>query len=191
MILSANLRALALVSLIVVGLGAAGAGLAVAQTTTTTVAVLKDSLDAPVALPDRPSVTNRGEALVSLTIFADREECGVLSLVDPAARDAAGDAVFELGPAGQPAACSKEGATLSFVDGNGLVLYEKLKLVPGARLELINLAPEPPGTGGTPVAPAAGTGLQPGGSSLSRWLLPAVAALSLTAAAFAIKRRSS
>ena len=71
-----------------------------------------------------------------LQVYADGQLCGELSFSDPARRTPDGGAEFELGGAGQPAACTRSGATISFFDGNFVALGNRYTLAPGARIEI-------------------------------------------------------
>ncbi|MCL4230408.1 MAG: hypothetical protein KJ053_02405 [Dehalococcoidia bacterium] len=123
----------------------------------TAVRVPWETLATPVSRADLPGVKTLGEVVRSLDVYANGQLCGRMALATPG-HAATADVVFELGSAGQPTACSTEGATLTFIDANGSTLYEKLKLQKGVHIQLTNLAPEAPSTGASPGAPATGTG---------------------------------
>jgi hypothetical protein len=53
-----------------------------------------------------------------------------------------------LGRPGQPAECTQEGATITFVDGRGIELNTRMTLTKGTQQRLDNLAPVPPSSGG-------------------------------------------
>ncbi len=108
-----------------------------------------------------------------LLVYAGDQPCGVLSLVDPGARNEEGDAVFFLGRPRQSPLCSTAGALVCLEkeargQEAGWTLVERFRLQPGQALMLKNFAPDPPQDPGpqptcrdpepTPRAPAAGTG---------------------------------
>ena len=81
-----------------------------------------------------------GEGLGPITAFADGAEC-----VSADVSSASADVVLQLGLAGQPSACSRDGATVTFREGRGYLLVSEFPLVKGTRVALINFAPYPPG----------------------------------------------
>jgi hypothetical protein len=159
----------------------------------TVVRVPRETLETPVSLPERPEVETLGEAIGHLDIYVDGERCGRLDLTDEAHRDDVGDARIDLASA-DAAACTREGADVVLVDGNGLTLHEKFVLRPGEEIVVTNLAPEPPHADEQPPAPgapAAGTGLAPQhGKSLPGTLLVAVGAVLMAAGAAALLVRN-
>jgi hypothetical protein len=68
-----------------------------------------------------------------LQVYADGQLCGKLSFATPAPD---GGAEFALGGEGQPAECSRAGATISFFDGNFVGLRNRYTLEPGERIEI-------------------------------------------------------
>ncbi len=103
------------------------------------------------------------ERLGYLDVYADKELCGRFSFTDATAFTPGGGAEFELGQAGQPSACSRDGAIISLVRSNGTRLSAVYRLTPGQRIAIQNFTIPPPHTGNqgdaAPGAPAAGTGL--------------------------------
>jgi hypothetical protein len=72
-----------------------------------------------------------------------------------------GDRVtVEVGAADQPAPCRQTGAPVTFLDGNGRLLFVATRFIPGTSLTLSNFAPVPPTTG-VPPAPPVATGPTP------------------------------
>jgi hypothetical protein len=73
-----------------------------------------------------------------LQVYADGELCGELSFTDPAARTPGSGAEFELGLDGQPEACGRDGARITFFDGNGVGLGSgtEFTLQPGATVAI-------------------------------------------------------
>jgi hypothetical protein len=67
-----------------------------------------------------------------------------VNLAKGPAIDADGNARLHVGGVNQPPACSREGATVWFVDGHGRTLFEKRTLMVGVSQPLANMAPEPP-----------------------------------------------
>jgi hypothetical protein len=86
------------------------------------------------------------EALGALRVVVDGVTCLGLEL-SPLVRD---DIVFELGRPGSPPACSREGATVGFVDGRDRPLTAQMVLRKGTEARLTNFAPQPPHTAGEP-----------------------------------------
>lgn len=127
----------------------------------TDVIVPKSTLEADPGSASRDEYANLAEAFKEFTVLADGERCGVLSLVASEARDAEGNARFELGRGERPAACAREGALITFVNSffhnPPATLHEKFEWFPGEPIVLDIFAPEAPATGpATPGAPAAG-----------------------------------
>jgi hypothetical protein len=103
------------------------------------------------------------ERYPSITVLADGQVCGVISLVDPEHVDQQGNIVFSPGSGNQPSACGETGALVSFKDTNGTTLAATFRLDPGKTYLLRTLSIPPPGDPGpevTPVAPTAGTGFR-------------------------------
>jgi hypothetical protein len=90
-----------------------------------------------------------GKTLGTVSVFADGVLCASIPVASGPALDSAGSAHLHVGGAEQPAACSREGATITFVNGNGQTLVEKRTLIIGVSQPLANIGVEPPGTGGS------------------------------------------
>lgn len=164
-----------------------GSPVATAQEPGNRVRVPADVHSQPVSLPERPEVATIGEALGFLTILVDGASCGQVDLDDPGSRDSNGDAVGALQTTDQ---CSRDGGTVSFVDGNGLSLAETFTLRPGEEIVLANLAPEPPGRNGVPpLPPGTGTGTSAGKGGNQEWASVLLLTSSLAAVTFAVLRK--
>lgn len=140
------------------------------------------------------STTNIGgggtlaQSLGTLTALADGQKCITVDLAQGSAVDGQGNARIHVGGKGQPLACSREGAIITFVDARGQTLFEKRTLIVGVTQPYANLAPEavPTGSGSAPGAPQAGSGAGSTGSILPVAILAIVLA---SAASVAIARR--
>lgn len=91
-----------------------------------------------------------------LKVTAGGTSCAVVDLDDPTAKDAAGNAVFVLGSAGQPAACGQAGALVQLYYPNGDALFETRNVDPGTVQPFANLAPAAGPSSGGPLPPATG-----------------------------------
>jgi hypothetical protein len=135
-----------------------------------------------------------------LTILADGVECGTLHFQADDGVDLPPQAVvgtFVLGLPTQPDACSREGATISFVNGYPSELVTTASLERGATIRILNLAPFPPSTGDPasvgpgqlPAAGGAGLGESGDASRVAFMALGGVlAALGLGALALGVRR---
>ncbi len=81
-----------------------------------------------------------GEVVRTVTAFAEGQECATVDVTR-------GEAALLLGLPDQPEACGREGAGITFVDGNGNRLFVTLTARVGVTQTLTNLAPVPPSTG--------------------------------------------
>lgn len=108
------------------------------------IAVPKMLLDMPPPLSDQDEHSSVGQLLDHLRVFADGQECGTLSLVDPAVIDRDGNPLFELGVAGQHPYCSTTMALVTLVDRHGRTLDEVWTIDPETTAVVDNLAPQPP-----------------------------------------------
>ncbi|HLF76229.1 MAG TPA: SdrD B-like domain-containing protein [Dehalococcoidia bacterium] len=104
------------------------------------VVVSGETLNLPVSRAATGADT-LGQALGSLTVLADGTTC--LGVEVSGAR---GDVVLEVGRPGQPAACTTDGAAITFVDGRGRRLSTQMTLRKGTQQTLANVAPLPPGS---------------------------------------------
>ncbi len=87
----------------------------------------------PLALVPRAGVHGR------LAVFVDEIHCTtVIFLAD--------EEKLELGTPEQPNACRQPGGRITFMNGLDRELFESPSFEPGATLDLINLAPQPPGS---------------------------------------------
>jgi hypothetical protein len=107
------------------------------------------------------------EAVGRLSVFADGTLCLEAELTSEQVLDEAGNARIRVGADGQPAACRREGARLTFRRGDGAALVESRSLIPGVTQPLANFGPEAPGSGSrpgpsgaTPRPPAAGQAVE-------------------------------
>lgn len=123
---------------------------------------------ATFVVPRASLFQGRSEQVVSgsLTAFADGVQCTTASLEGPAAKDAEGNVRIHVGGPSQPAACSRQGARVTFRYPGGELLYETRELVLGVTQPFENLAPEagPSTVGGTDptaLAPNAGPSASP------------------------------
>ncbi|MBA4181518.1 MAG: hypothetical protein C0506_13090 [Anaerolinea sp.] len=123
---------------------------------------------ATFVVPRASLFQGRSEQVVSgsLTAFADGVKCTTVSLEGPGARDAEGNIRIHVGGPSQPAACSRQGARVTFRYPGGELLYETRELVLGVTQPFENLAPEAgPSTAGgtdpTALAPNAGPSASP------------------------------
>lgn len=156
------------------------------------------SSEALASVSNGPDRTSLGAFLGSVEVRADGERCtgvatdGVSAGSPPLA--------LRLGEAGQPAACSRAGARLTFFNSRGQRLFVEMELIPGVTRLLDNFAAAPPGTGDpSPVGVAPNppaTGQLPGDESrrstplgIAGAGLVALAAL-LGALGFAVRHRA-
>jgi hypothetical protein len=93
---------------------------------------------------DQNEFNNLAELFDHVTVYADGQECGTLSLVNPVDATPDGGALFELGQPGQHPYCSNPMALVTVVDKNGFTLDEKWTIDPGSTVVVDNFAPEPP-----------------------------------------------
>jgi hypothetical protein len=89
-------------------------------------------------IPDSGGRTTR-DVIGTLTAFADGERCTSLDLIG-----GTGDEVLELGLPGQPDACSRNGAAVTFWDSRGRTLNESMTLVLGTQKQLASFSIPPP-----------------------------------------------
>ncbi|MGE5596092.1 MAG: hypothetical protein ACM3S1_08670 [Hyphomicrobiales bacterium] len=168
-----------------VALAAAGAEM--------TVVLPKETLNASVNLPERPTVKTLGEAVGSVMVLVDGTECLTLNLAPTASHGQASEDVRgTLGADGQPEACSKDGAGVTFRDAAGRTLFEKATFEPGGTIVLSNLAPEPPSDGPSenpPGPPAAGSGMASSGTSPLWWFAAAALGIACASGLAASRRR--
>lgn len=92
-----------------------------------------------------PDKATLGAFLGSVDVRADGESCATIMTDSVSAGSA--PLALRLGEAGQPAACSKPGAHLTFLNKRGQQLFVEMDLIPGATRLLDNFAAAPPGTG--------------------------------------------
>jgi len=104
-----------------------------------------------------------GQSLGMLTALTDGTKCTTVDLVKGPAIDSDGNAHIHVGGPNQPAACSRDGATMSFVNGRGQTLVEKRTLIVGVSQPFANLAPEPPDGPMTPPVIVEMVGILPPG----------------------------
>lgn len=97
------------------------------------------------SISNGPDKVPLGAFLGSVDVRADGESCA--SIVTDSVNAGAAPLALRLGEAGQPAACSKPGAHLTFFNKRGQQLYVEMNLIPGATRLLDNFAAAPPGTG--------------------------------------------
>lgn len=156
------------------------------------------SPEALASVSNGPDRTPLGAFLGSVTVLADGQPCA--SVTTDGVTAGSLPPVLRLGEPGQPAACAKPGAHLTFINKRGQQLYVEMELIPGATRLLDNFAVAPPGTGEpSPVGDAPGppaTGQLSGGESrgsaplrLAGAGLVALAAL-LGALGFAVRHRA-
>ncbi len=137
-----------------------------------------------------------GESIGSLRVLADGRPCTESSLTSAADQDSEGNVLLHVGGASQPVDCSRAGALLTFVRGDGQLLFEQRRLIPGVSQPLANLAPQAPGSGPSiPDAPNTGSGaiVDSHDSGPNRPLLAgavSLAALALAAGTF-LRRRGT
>ncbi len=120
-----------------------------------------------------------GEVVRTVTALADGQECATVDV-------SRGEAALPLGLPGQPEACGRDGAEITFVDGNGNRLFVTLTARVGVTQTLTNLAPVPPGTGAPLPAVTGGGPRDSASSGTGVW---AVAVLLLAAIAAMAGRR--
>ena len=103
------------------------------------------ALDFPISLGTaRPEVQTLAEALRTLTVRVGGQSCLTVDLANRSLRNAAGELVIRVGAPGQPAGCNAEGARVTFIDGNGLELFEEFVFRGGTSVVLSQLGPKPP-----------------------------------------------
>lgn len=97
-----------------------------------------------------------------LSVYADGEYCGPLSFLTPDVEFPDGGIGLELARDDQPAACGRDGAVISLVNGLGHQLSATYRLDVGWQIPVQNFTIPPPHTGGNgepaPGAPDVGTG---------------------------------
>ena len=91
-----------------------------------------------LTIPSSDGVSIR-EAVKTLTVYADGERCTSVDLAT-----AQGDAVLPLGLEGQPDACSRDEAVVTFIDGDGRQLNATMELQLGTREALSSFATAAP-----------------------------------------------
>lgn len=131
----------------------------------------------------------------ALSVFADGERCVTLHAGDPGWTDY-GDHVattIVVGRDGQPEACRREGAFLTFGDGASRWLITSAVLKFDTTFIVDNCSPPPPHLAGPPIPPAAGHGAvvpaSPSPSLAIAALLLATIALLAASRALATPRR--
>lgn len=143
-----------------------------------------------------PDKVPLGAFLGSVDVRADGESCASIATESVSAGSA--PLALRLGEAGQPAACSKPGAHLTFLNKRGQQLFVEMDLIPGTTRLLDNFAAAPPGTGepghDAPAPPDTGQEAAGGSREQTDWGpagagLIALAAL-LGAAGFVARRRA-
>jgi len=92
---------------------------------------------------ERDQFANVAEFFDHFAVFADGQECGRFSLVDPALRDDEDNAVYALAQADQHPYCATPKALVTLIDRNGFTLDEKWTIEPGSTVVVDNFAPEP------------------------------------------------
>ena len=131
-----------------------------------------------------PDKVRLGAFLGSVDVRADGESCA--SVVTDSMSAGSAPLALRLGEAGQPAACSKPGAHLTFLNKRGQQLFVEMDLIPGATRLLDNFAAAPPGTGApghdAPAPPDTGQEEAAGGSREQTGWGPAGAGLIALAA---------
>lgn len=145
-----------LVLFALVGLAALGSALIPARSGAQTPEAFEVVLPAHALDLDIPGAGGRDlrETVGAITAYADEEPCMSVDL-----EGTEGDVVVSLGGDDQPEACSREGAFVTFQNGQGYWLAAGFTLEPGARVTLENFAPVPPGApppGPSPTAAPAG-----------------------------------
>jgi hypothetical protein len=95
-----------------------------------------NTLAQPVGYPPGSTL---GQATGFLTVYAEGAACTGADL-----SSASGDVLLVIGRADQPAACSRDGAWVTFTRGDGFPLSQSMVLRLGARQELSDFAPAPP-----------------------------------------------
>jgi hypothetical protein len=121
------------------------------------------SADGRTYLTLDPELRAGGGSLDYLDVYADGEACGRFSFREATVSTLGGGAEFELGSAGQPEACGRDGAIITLTYPNGIRLSAVYRLTVGQRIAIQNFTIPPPHTGDAggvaPGAPEAGVGL--------------------------------
>jgi len=111
-----------------------------------TITIPDSILQTPVGYRGVPGVNTFAQHFKQLTVFADGEKCTLISLTDSSSRTNNGK-LISIGLPNQPAACKRNGAKLTFLDGNGIELASEFTLQAGAALQLTNFGPKPISSG--------------------------------------------
>lgn len=143
-----------------------------------------------------PDKVTLGAFLGSVEVRADGQRCA--SVVTDSVSAGSAPLSLRIGEADQPAACSKPGAHLTFLNKRGQQLFVEMDLIPGTTRLLDNFAAAPPGTGApghdAPAPPDTGQEAAGGSREQTDWGpagagLIALAAL-LGALGFVARRRA-
>lgn len=139
-----------------------------------------------IRIPDRGTPEHAIDRVVIgvLTAFADGQSCASVDI-------SRGTEVLRLGLSGQPEACGRDGALVTFARGDGKPLFVSFTLTRGATVELTNLAVQPPRSGsaltpGEVLPPKSGHGAVSAGARGDRWSIPLAGFLGLVAVVLAV-----
>jgi hypothetical protein len=106
-----------------------------------------EALDTPIRQSWRPAVRTLAQAVGNLTVFADGQRCGTVSLTGVGELTPSGDRVVRVKGSPQTPACGRAGSLITLRDARGRELAVEFRNNPGTTVQLDNLAPKPPVTG--------------------------------------------